>query len=127
MTLKALLTLTAALLLGQVTSAHHSWAGFSSDAMTTEGRIEEVKVVNPHVTIQFRGDDGERYTVIWQAPQALVRRGFYVDGQGGLKDLLKPGDRITVTGRVKRTEGAIEMLPLQMDVAAHGRIWPRPS
>jgi hypothetical protein len=43
--------------------------------------------------------------VIWQAPQALARRGFSVDGQGGLKDLLKPGDRITVTGRVKRTEG----------------------
>jgi len=127
MTSKALLTLTAALLLGQVTFAHHSWAGFSSDATTTEGRIEEVKVVNPHVTIQFRGDDGERYTVIWQAPQALARRGFYVEGQGGLKDLLKPGDRITVTGRVKRTEGAIEMLPLEMDLAAHGRIWPRQS
>ena len=89
-----------------------------------------MKVVNPHVTIQFRGDDGERYTVIWQAPQApqaLARRGFYVEGQGGLKDLLKPGDRITVTGRVKRTEGAIEMLPLEMDLAAHGRIWPRQS
>jgi len=97
MTSKALLTLTAALLLGQVTFAHHSWAGFSSDATTTEGRIEEVKVVNPHVTIQFRGDDGERYTVIWQAPQApqaLARRGFYVEGQGGLKDLLTPGDRL---------------------------------
>ena len=56
-----------------------------------------MKVVNPHVTIQFRGDDGERYTVIWQAPQApqaLARRGFYVEGQGGLKDLLTPGDRL---------------------------------
>jgi len=41
--------------------------------------------------------------------------------------LLKPGDRITVTGRVKRTEGSIEMLPLEMDLAAHGRIWPRQS
>ena len=125
MTSKAFLTVAAALLLGQVTSAHHSWAGFSTDPITVEGRIEEVKIANPHVTIQVRGDDEQRYMVVWQALPALARRGFNVDGPGGLKDLLKPGDRIKVRGTVKRTEVSVEMGPMEMDVAAHGRIWPR--
>jgi hypothetical protein len=48
-----------------------------------------------------------------------------VEGPGSLPELLKVGDRITITGRLKHEDSGIAMLPARIEHPAHGVIWPR--
>jgi hypothetical protein len=107
---------------GRLLSAHHSWAGFDVEPTTVEGRVEVLKLTNPHALIEIRGDDDQRYVVVWAAINGLVRQGLRTDS---LPEMLKPGTRITVTGRLKREDSGIAMLPHTIEVAAHGQIWGR--
>ena len=105
---------------GRLLSAHHSYAGFDTTPTTVEGRVEVLKVENPHTLIEIRGDDDQRYVVVWQALNGLARRGL---NASNLTEMLKPGTRITVTGRLKREDSGIAMLPQTIDVPSQGRIW----
>src|SRR5687767_11033916 len=93
-----LLALLAAVAGGGPLSAHHSYAGFDQTATTVEGKVEVLKITNPHTLIEIRGDDDQRYVVVWSAINALMRRGLIVTGgPESLQEILKPGARISVT------------------------------
>jgi hypothetical protein len=117
------LTVVLALAVGRLLSAHHSYAGFDVDPTTVEGKVEVLKIANPHTLIEIRGDDDQRYVVVWSALNGLVRRGLITSGPGNLAEILKPGTRITVVGRLKREDSGIAMLPQTIDVPSYGQIW----
>jgi hypothetical protein len=100
--------------------AHHSWAGFGTTSVTFEARIESVKMENPHALIELRDAD-QRYTVVLPAPRALDRRGLPAVL---LRELLKPGDTLVVTGRLKREPEVVEVLPERLEHKTLGQIFP---
>ncbi len=81
--------------------AHHGDAGRYEDAVTMiSGTVVALQLVNPHARIIFDVSDGSGQTVRWQAEvssaNGLARIGW-------TRDTLKPGDRITLFGRVVKS------------------------
>jgi hypothetical protein len=101
--------------------AHHSWAGFDETSTTFEGRVESLKVQNPHALIELRDAGDRHYTIVMGSINALTRQGYTLSR---LQELVKPNDTIVVTGRLKKEGGSIEVFPLQIDNKAGGRIFP---
>jgi hypothetical protein len=116
--------LSALLALGVASQAlaHHSWAGFSAEPITFDGHIESVRIENPHAVIEIRGTDNERYVVVWGAINALTRMGYRIDGPGGLREMLKVGDILVVTGRSRPGDKTIEIGPTEIIHKVHGVI-----
>lgn len=89
--------IVAALSLGGVASAHHSFAVFfvSDKMITVEGVVSEFVFRNPHGVIQMEVKTPDGKTETWRAetnsPSILERRGWK-------RDILKPGDAIKVEG-----------------------------
>lgn len=106
--------------------AHHSYAGFETQSRTVEGTIESFSITNPHTLIVIRTRDDERLTVVWMALNGLRRLGL-LDGPHALEGRLHVGDNLSVTGRIKRDESGIQMLPNVIDHQSSGRIWERPN
>jgi len=106
-------------------SAHHSYAGFETQPRTVEGAVESFSIANPHTLIVIRTRDHERFTVVMMAINGLRRQGL-LHGPNDLRERLHVGDHLSVTGRIKRDEGGIQMLPDAIDHQVSGRIWGRP-
>lgn len=85
-----------ALLLGTLSAqAHHSFALFDiSKSATVEGVVKDVQWLNPHTWIDVTVLDANNVESVWAfegpGPNMLYREGW-------TKDMLKPGDRITLT------------------------------
>jgi hypothetical protein len=82
-------------------SAHHGDAGRYEDAITMiSGTVVALQLVNPHasIIIDVSGDRGQ--TVRWQAEVSSANGLARV---GWTRDTLKPGDRITLFGRVVKS------------------------
>lgn len=90
-----------ALLAPVAAQAHHSFAAFFDPVktITIKGTVTEFRFTNPHgaVALDVKGPDGK--IVHWRAetnaPVILVRRGWS-------RDIIKPGDVISVEGWVSR-------------------------
>jgi Family of unknown function (DUF6152) len=102
--------------------AHHGAGLFDPNRTTTvEGTVTQFQFVNPHVLVYVRAaaDDGE--DVEWAgeltSPNRLAREGSA--NVKWHKDILKPGDRITMTGSPARN-GAPAMVITKI-VDASGR------
>jgi hypothetical protein len=102
-------------------SAHHGAALYEPDkTVSIVGTVTEFQFVNPHVLvyINVKGADGKE--VKWggelTSPNRLARMGGPVKWH---KDILKPGEKITMTGRPARN-GAPAMIITQI-VDAHGQ------
>ena len=78
--------------------AHHGDAGRYEDAvMVLKGTVVDLQLVDPHSIIVFDVTDESGSTVRWQAElngKALLQKSF-----GWTRNTLKPGDKITLTGR----------------------------
>jgi hypothetical protein len=85
-------------------SAHHSFAAaFDSEKpFTMTGKVARVEWTNPHVhfAIDVTGDDGSvaQWRFEGYPPNMLVRQGWQRDVT------LKPGDTVTLSGWLARTE-----------------------
>ncbi len=84
--------------------AHHGDAGRYEDAITTlSGTVVVLQLINPHSSIILDVKDENGQVVRWQvevsSPNALARIGW-------TRDTLKPGDQITVSGRVVKSGAA---------------------
>lgn len=82
-------------------SAHHGDAGRYEDAITSlSGTVVVLQLINPHATIVLDVMDEVGRVLRWQAEvssaNGLARIGW-------TKDTLKPGDKITVFGRVVKS------------------------
>jgi hypothetical protein len=113
--------LLAALLAAAPASAHHGAALYEPEkTIDVSGTVVEFQFVNPHVLVyvEAKGPDGK--LVKWggelTSPNRLARLGGPVKWH---KDILKPGDKITLTGRPARN-GAPAMIITQI-VDAHGQ------
>ncbi len=100
--------------------AHHGAALYDPEkSVTLTGTVAEFQFVNPHVLvyIDVRGADGKdvRWGGELTSPNRLARLGGPVQWH---KDIFKPGDKITLTGRPARN-GAPAMIITQI-VDAHG-------
>src|SRR5262249_35797331 len=77
--------------------AHHSMNGFDrSKTVTVTGTIKQFKWANPHSWIEMEVVNDKGEAVIWNfemtAPGILARPGWK-------STLLKPGDKVPITGR----------------------------
>jgi hypothetical protein len=77
--------------------AHHSFAMFESEKnMTLEGTVKEFQWTNPHTWIQLlvTGTDGKvtEWSIEGASPNGLRRQGWRAE-------VIKPGDKVTVTIR----------------------------
>ena len=109
---------------GSIAFAHHGGAAYDGSASATvTGAVTKFEFVNPHVLIYIAvtGDDGE--TVEWSgeltSPNRLARmeRGSTTPWS---KDILQPGDVITLSGNPART-GA-PSLRLQTVIDSNGEV-----
>ena len=76
--------------------AHHGTAGYDMDkTVTLKGVVTSFEFVNPHAELRVDVTDENGHTVSWLAetnnPNRLARRGWN-------RDVLKPGDVITISG-----------------------------
>ena len=92
------------LLAAAAVSAHHGAGVFEPEKkVTVVGTVTDFQFVNPHVLVYMtvKGDDGKE--VQWggelTSPNRLARMGGAVPWH---KSILKPGDRITLTGHPAR-------------------------
>lgn len=77
--------------------AHHGDAGRFEETITTlSGTVVALQLINPHSTIILDIPDENGTPVRWQAELTGVNN---LSREGWTKDTLKPGDRITVSGR----------------------------
>jgi uncharacterized protein DUF6152 len=102
--------------------AHHGAGVFEPEKkVTVEGTVTDFQFVNPHVLVYLtvKGDNGK--DVQWggelTSPNRLARDDRAVKWH---KEILKPGDRITVTGHPARN-GA-PMMDILKIVDAHGTV-----
>jgi hypothetical protein len=86
--------------LGLPASAHHSGAMFEPEkTVTLKGVVKEFEYTNPHSWLWVTVTNEDKTTTDWgfeaEGPSTLFRNGIK-------KSDLKPGDKVTVTGRPMR-------------------------
>jgi len=94
-----LLLVTAGLLLASIpVFAHHGDAGRYEDNLTVlKGTVVELQLITPHSIVVLDVPDENGKVVRWQAE--MGGRQNMIKDFGWTKDTLKPGDKITITGR----------------------------
>jgi Family of unknown function (DUF6152) len=114
----ALFALVAGLLsIPGSTFAHHGTANYDMTTATTlKGAVTDFQFINPHTLILFDVKNAQGVTEHWQAeatsPNHLVRAGWS-------KDIVKPGDEISITGF--RAKNGSNVLRFQKMVLANGQ------
>jgi hypothetical protein len=94
-------TAVACIILVDTGRAHHSISGEFDNArqVTVEGTVKDYKLINPHTYIVVSVDSGrgsEDWTLTFGPATKLIR------GSGWNEATLRPGDRVTATGRPAR-------------------------
>ena len=98
MKIKALLAGATLLLAALPAVAHHGDAGRYEDNLTVlTGTVVDLQLITPHSVIVLDVTDESGKSVRWQAE--LGSRTNMIRDFGWTKDTLKPGDKITITGR----------------------------
>jgi Family of unknown function (DUF6152) len=115
-------TFAVAMLVAAPVAAHHGAGVFEPEKkVTVSGTVTDFQFVNPHVLVYMtvKGDDGKE--VQWggelTSPNRLARDARAVKWH---KEILKPGDSITITGHPARN-GA-PMMDILKIVDAQGTV-----
>src|SRR5262245_40479039 len=104
MTLQSIMTMTVAasflMYVATPAGAHHSGAMFEPEkTITIKGVVKEFEYTNPHSWLWVTVTNEDKTTTDWgfeaEGPSTLFRNGIK-------KSDLKPGDKVTVTGRPMR-------------------------
>ena len=122
MTRRVLAAALLACLAGVPLAAHHSWAGFDPMPTVFTARVQSLTIANPHVLIDLKTSDGQRYRVVFMAASAL-RRAF----SGGATEMaqnIRVNEDVLISGRLKRGEDVIEVLALEIDDVFGKPIYP---
>jgi hypothetical protein len=71
--------------------AHHSFAMFDqTKQVSVTGTVRDFEWTNPHAFIEVEDAQGKTWGIELNSPNNLVR-------QGWKRDVMKPGDKVTVT------------------------------
>jgi hypothetical protein len=81
--------------------AHHGWSGYTDDAFSLAGVVEEVHLEQPHGHLAVRADGGVWDVVL--GPPARNRRAGITDGAIAI------GDSVIAYGKRHRDPGRLEM------------------
>jgi DNA/RNA endonuclease YhcR with UshA esterase domain len=97
------LACAAIVTVGMTVDAHHSISGAydSSRRETVEGIVAEFQFINPHPFLLIDVDDGAGKAHTWWLEMDNRRELVAV---GVTANTFKPGDRITVTGSLSRSQ-----------------------
>ena len=105
MKIKALMVAGALFLAALPAFAHHGDAGRYEDNLTIlTGTVVDLQLITPHSIIVLDVTDESGKTVRWQAE--LGSRTNMIKDFAWTKDTLKPGDKITMTGRKVKSGAA---------------------
>jgi hypothetical protein len=113
--------LAAALLVAAQAVAHHGPGAYDpAQTVTVTGTVTEFHFVNPHVLIYVAATDADGREVVWSgeltSPNRLARMGGAVKWH---KDLLEPGDVVTLTGHPARNGAPALLLNSVQDGAGN--------
>jgi len=91
--------LAAAVALAAVPAwAHHGDAGrYEDNVVVIKGTVVEMQLITPHSIVVFDVTDDSGKTTRWQAE--MNGRAMMIKDFGWTTSTLKPGDKITLTGR----------------------------
>ena len=97
--------------------AHHGTANYDmTKAVTLKGTVTDFQFINPHTLILFDVTNDKGVVEHWQAeatsPNHLVRTGW-------TKNIIKPGDQITISGF--RAKNGSTVMRFQKMVLANGQ------
>jgi len=97
-----ILGVAAVLIVSGPTFAHHGTAAYdTTKVVTVKGTMTEFRFINPHVQLYFdvKNDKGEveKWQAELTAPNKMTRAGWD-------KHTLKPGDSITASGYITKSE-----------------------
>ena len=86
----------AATVYASSTFAHHGTAGrYESELSEISGTVVSLMFINPHALLAVEVEDEEGNPVRWMAefnnPPLMAQEGWH-------KDILKPGDKVTILG-----------------------------
>jgi hypothetical protein len=105
-----------------VALGHHSFAAhyFEEQSVTIEGTLVEFEYQAPHAWVHLdvtgRGGDLQRYSAEWANPNRLTRDGI-------IKETLRPGDRVVITGSPGRTASENRIHLKRIERPADGWRW----
>ena len=103
-------------------SAHHGGAAYdSSETITVTGAVTKFDFINPHVLIYIAVTNEDGDVVEWSGELTTPIRLARMGGEGSVqwsKDILQPGDEITLSGNPARS-GA-PSLRLRRVIDSHG-------
>ena len=122
MTRRILAAMLLAGIAGVPLAAHHSWAGFDPAPTVFTARVQSLTIANPHVLIDLKSTDGQRYRVVFMAASALGRA--FRGGPTELAQNIRVNEDVLISGRLKRGEDVIEVLALQIDDAFGKPVYP---
>jgi len=115
-----MLALTGVLLTGHWALAHHSLSIYESDRdFRLSGVATEFLFNNPHAVVRFEVRDASGNVEQWSAETSGVRR---LETAGWSKETIKPGDQVTVIGRVSK-DGSKKMF--MEKIIVNGKEWER--
>lgn len=120
--MRMLLCLAVVLLAGTRVDGHHSFAAyyFEDQTITLEGDVLEFDYRAPHAWVHFTAADPDgrmqRFAAEWSTPNRLARDGV-------MKDTLKAGDRVVITGSPGRTASERKVHLKRISRAADGWEW----
>jgi hypothetical protein len=97
--------------------AHHGSSAYDMTTLTTvQGVVTDFELINPHSLISIKVRNGKGKFETWTAENdsatALVR-------QGWTRDMLKPGDQITLNGY--RTKNGANLMRLESVIMPNGQ------
>lgn len=94
MKLRVLLVAAAALMLGGMALAHHSFAMFDfSREITISGELKDLQWANPHIHLLVAVPTGDGGVVEWDVEGATPSN---LKGRGWSRDVIKPGEKVSV-------------------------------
>ena len=116
------LSMTGLLFFASGAWAHHGGAAYDeTETITVTGAVTKFQFINPHVLIYIAVTEENGDTVEWSGELTTPIRLARMDRAGAVKwskDLLQPGDEITLSGNPARS-GA-PSLRLRRVIDSHG-------
>lgn len=96
--------------------AHHGSAAYEAKLTTLKGTVTDFQVMNPHSEISFDVRDATGKPAKWIGEAGSVTT---MSRNGWTRNMLKPGDQITVTGN--RVKNGSNIMRLSKIVLPNGK------
>lgn len=102
----AFFSIFASLFAASVAIAHHGDAGrYEDEVSVLSGTVVVLQFINPHSRLIVEAADENGETVTWHVE--FSNPGRMNSEFGWTRDMLKPGDKVTLTGRARKGDAPV--------------------